>query len=104
MKTYEIIITPDAEEDLRNLRDYIAETLEAPTTARTFLQRMRGEIQTLGELRERSRLMDEEPWHSRGGTREPRVCSECDLRETGPAESAQIIRSFHSVIVRSSGA
>lgn len=66
MKTYEIIITPDAEEDLRQLRDYIAGTLEPPITARAFLHMMRGEIQTLKEMPERSRLVDQEPWHSRG--------------------------------------
>ncbi|MCI6100551.1 MAG: type II toxin-antitoxin system RelE/ParE family toxin [Selenomonas sp.] len=66
MDTYEIIITPDAEEDLRCLCDYIADTLMAPETARAFLQMLRGEIQTLSELPERTRLVDAEPWHSRG--------------------------------------
>lgn len=66
MKTYEIIITPDAEKNLQELRDYIAHVLEMPDTASAFLQEMRGEIQTLSEFPERTRLVDFEPWHSRG--------------------------------------
>lgn len=30
MDAYEIIMTPDAADDLRNLRDYIADSLYAP--------------------------------------------------------------------------
>ena len=47
MDSYKIIITPDAEEDLFELRNYIADVLLARDTARY-------------------KPVDDEPWHSRG--------------------------------------
>ena len=46
MDTYEIIMTPDAADDLIRLRDYIADTLLAPDTARAYLRMLRTEIKT----------------------------------------------------------
>ncbi|MGI6672214.1 MAG: hypothetical protein ACOX58_11670 [Christensenellales bacterium] len=43
MDSYEIIITPDAIADLVELRDYIADVLLAPDTARSYIQAIREE-------------------------------------------------------------
>ena len=66
MDPYEIIITPDAETDLLELRDYIADTLLVPDTAISYIRAIRTEIAKLSEMPGRIKPVDEEPWHSRG--------------------------------------
>ena len=66
MPDYRIIITPDAICDLTELRDYIADVLLAPETALAYIQTIRREIGGLARMPARNRLMDDEPWHSRG--------------------------------------
>ena len=66
MDPYEIIVTPDAEADLWELRDYIANTLLVPETALSYVRSIRQEIATLAELPGRNKPVNEEPWHSRG--------------------------------------
>ena len=64
--SYKIIITPDAEDDLVELRNYIADVLLARDTARNYIRTIRKEIGTLSELPARYKPVDDEPWHSRG--------------------------------------
>ena len=59
-------MTPDAETDLFELRNYIAEVLFAPDTARSYIHAIREEIAKLKTAAKKSRPLDEEPWHSRG--------------------------------------
>ena len=66
MDSYKIIITPDAEEDLVELRNYIADDLLARDTARNYIRTIRKEIGSLSELPARYMPVDDEPWHSRG--------------------------------------
>ena len=66
MDSYRIIVTPDAEADLSELRDYIANVLRSPETARSYLHHLRKEIGSLSEMLARIKAVDEEPWHSRG--------------------------------------
>lgn len=66
MKTYEILMTTDAADDLTELRDYIAKVLCAPEAARACLQRLRSEIASLKEMPARCMLVSDEPWHTRG--------------------------------------
>ena len=66
MNSYKIIITPDAEEDLVELRNYIADVLLARDTARNYIRTIRKEIGSLSELPARYKPVDDEPWHSRG--------------------------------------
>ena len=66
MDSYKIIITPDAEEDLVELRKYIADVLLARDTARNYIRTIRKEIGSLSELPARYKPVDDEPWHSRG--------------------------------------
>ena len=66
MDSYKIIITPDAEEDLFELRNYIADVLLARDTARNYIRTIRQEIATLSEMPARYKPVDDEPWHSRG--------------------------------------
>ena len=66
MEPYEIIITPDAEADLFELRNYIADVLLVPDTALSYIKAIRKEIAALSETPGRIKPVDEEPWHSRG--------------------------------------
>ena len=66
MDSYRITVTPDAEADLSELRDYIANVLRSPETARSYLHHLRKEIGSLSEMPARIKAIDEEPWHSRG--------------------------------------
>ena len=66
MASYQITVTPDAEADLSELRDYIANVLRSPETARSYLHHLRREIGSLSEMPARIKAVDEEPWHSRG--------------------------------------
>ena len=66
MPDHRIIITPDAIEDLNELRDYIANALLAPETARKYIQTIRREIGSLARMPARNRCVDQEPRHSRG--------------------------------------
>ena len=65
MDGYGIILTPDAEEDLWELRNYIADVLLSPGTALEYVRAVREEIASLAQFPARFKPLDDEPWHSR---------------------------------------
>ena len=66
MEEYTVIITPDAESDLNELDDYITFELLAPDTAAAYVGFIKKELAALGYMPMRFKLVDDEPWHSRG--------------------------------------
>lgn len=66
MGSYQVIVTPDAEKDLAEVRDYIAEVLLAPETARSYIRALRKAIGDLSYLAPSFALLEDEPWHTRG--------------------------------------
>ena len=66
MNEYEVIITPEAEGDLDQLGAYITFELKAPETAFSYVRDIRTELSTLRKAPKRFRVVDDEPWHSRG--------------------------------------
>ncbi|MEI3365721.1 MAG: type II toxin-antitoxin system RelE/ParE family toxin [Enterocloster sp.] len=66
MDYYKIIITPDAETDLFEIRDYIAYTLLVPDVALNYIRAIRSEIQKLTYMASNIAPIEREPWHSRG--------------------------------------
>ena len=66
MDGYRIIITPDAEADLNELDDYISFYLMAPDIAISCIRYIRSKIAGLRKAPKRYRLIEDEPWHSRG--------------------------------------
>lgn len=54
MDEYEIILTPDAEEDLLELRNYIAGVLFSPDTALEYVRAIQKEIASLAQFPARS--------------------------------------------------
>ena len=66
MNEYEVIITPEAEGDLDQLGAYITFELKAAETAFSYVRDIRTELSTLRKAPKRFRVVDDEPWHSRG--------------------------------------
>ena len=66
MNEYDVIITPEAEGDLDQLGAYITFELKAPETAFSYVRDIRTELYTLRKAPKRFRVVDDEPWHSRG--------------------------------------
>ena len=66
MNDFKVIITPDAEADLIELDDYITFELMAPDTAISYIRDIRTKISELRKSPKKYRLVEDEPWHSRG--------------------------------------
>lgn len=63
---YKIILTEQADTDLRCIYEYIAFTLLEPVIASGQLDRIEKGILSLDEMPERFRMFEKEPWRSRG--------------------------------------
>ena len=63
---YEVIMTAQADADLRGIYEYIAFELLSPDNARVQLERLEESIIGLKEFPRRFRLYGKELWHSRG--------------------------------------
>ena len=63
---YEIIVTDQADADLRGVFEYIAFELLSPENAAGQLERLENRILNLEEYPEQFKLYEKEPWHSRG--------------------------------------
>lgn len=66
MEEYKIRITRQARTHLQDIRDYIATTFLEPETAKKMVQLLRLEIQSLSDMPQRIKVIDEEPWGSYG--------------------------------------
>lgn len=65
-ETYIVKVTDFATGQLLEIRNYIANVLGEPTTAKRFLEMLEGEISSLDHFPNRVSLTDEEPWRSYG--------------------------------------
>lgn len=63
--SYEIRMTPQAQNDLRSIFNYIAFTLQSPRNAAGQLDRLEASIGSLDQMPERFHVYDKEPWRSR---------------------------------------
>ncbi|MBR3225798.1 MAG: type II toxin-antitoxin system RelE/ParE family toxin [Atopobiaceae bacterium] len=66
MRTYDVLITPDAYEDLAGIRDHIAHGLGSPEDARSALHSIRKTVGSLATMPSRTKEVEREPWRSRG--------------------------------------
>lgn len=66
MKNYAVRITDHALKDLRDIYDYISDTLVAPEAAMNQYNRIADAIESLCEYPERYRLFVSEPEHTQG--------------------------------------
>lgn len=65
-KGYRVELTTLAKEQILQIAHYIKDDLQAPETAKKFVDFLQTEIAKLDTMPERVVLVDEEPWHSRG--------------------------------------
>lgn len=63
---YHVYLERQAETDLYGIYRYIAEVLLEKQIAAKVYQRIKAAILELDHMPERIKLMDDEPWHSRG--------------------------------------
>lgn len=61
-----IAYTFQAQQDLKNIYEYIAYSLLVPDTARNMYQQIIQSARSLESMPERNPLYKEEPWHSQG--------------------------------------
>ena len=61
-----IVYTFQAQQDLKDIYEYIAYTLLVPDTARSIYQKIVQRARSLESMPERNPLYKEEPWHSQG--------------------------------------
>ena len=61
-----IVYTFQAQQDLKNIYEYIAYSLLVPDTARNMYQQIMQSVRSLETMPERNPLYKEEPWHSQG--------------------------------------
>lgn len=66
MDSYDIIVTPDAEADLFEIRDYIARTLLVPDVALNYIRTLQEEMQKLTYMTSSIAPVEPEPWRSKG--------------------------------------
>jgi plasmid stabilization system protein ParE len=66
VKTYEVKITRQARDHLREIKSYIADELLAPEAAANTIVRLKKEIKGLSTMPGGIKLTDEEPWRSEG--------------------------------------
>jgi len=64
--TFQVNITRQAEDDLRNVFEYIAYELQSVQNAAGQLDRLEKAILDLDHMPLRYRAYEKEPWHSRG--------------------------------------
>ena len=63
--TFDVRMTPQSEEDMRGIYEYIAFQLQAPMNAASQLDALEERIFALDTMPERFQRYSEEPWHSR---------------------------------------
>lgn len=63
---YKIVLTKQADTDLRGIYEYITFTFLDPEIAARQLDRIEKGILSLDEMPERFRVFEKEPWYSRG--------------------------------------
>ena len=63
--SYKTFYTKEAEQDLVDIFEYIANNLFSPETAKQQLRRIMSKIDGLDQMPQRHSIFKDEPWHSR---------------------------------------
>ena len=65
-ETYNVIITPEAQADIRGIVLYVARELAVPQAAKSLEQAFRSQINSLSTMPKRFKTVDEQPWKDQG--------------------------------------
>ena len=63
---YNVIILPEAQQDIRNIVLYIARNLAAPQAALNLQEEIQEGINSLSEMPKRYKTVDQQPWKDSG--------------------------------------
>ena len=63
---YKVIVTPEAQQDIRLIINYIADELKAPQAAINLTDLIKENIKGLSVLHKRFKVIDEQPWADEG--------------------------------------
>lgn len=66
MNEYEVRVTRQALEQIKEIEHYISNDLMAPDAAHNLLDKMKAEITKLSSFPKKHDLIDEEPWRTEG--------------------------------------
>lgn len=66
MKKWNVTVTPEFGDDIRNINSYISNTLLEPIVAKNLVDRILKAVGELSDLPLRYPVYEKEPWHSRG--------------------------------------
>lgn len=66
LKKYTVIITPQAQEQIQQIINYIIFSIKAPDAAFRLMDLIENKINTLDSFPERIAVIENEPWHSQG--------------------------------------
>lgn len=66
MNEYEVRVTRQALEQIKEIVHYISNDLMAPDAAHNLLDKMKAEITKLSSFPKKHALIDEEPWRTEG--------------------------------------
>lgn len=66
MNEYEVRVTKQALEQIKEIVHYISNDLMAPDAAHNLLDKMKAEITKLSSFPKKHDLIDEEPWRTEG--------------------------------------
>ena len=66
MKKWNVTVTPEFGDDLRNIHAYVSNTLLEPAIAKNLIDRILKAVGSLAELPLRYPVYEKEPWKSRG--------------------------------------
>lgn len=66
MNEYEVRVTRQALEQIKEIVHYISNDLMAPDAAHNLLDKMKAEITKLSSFPKKHNLIDEEPWRTEG--------------------------------------
>ena len=63
---YQVIILPEAQQDIRSIVLYVARELAAPQAALNLQEEFKKEIKSLAKMPKRIKTVDEQPWKDTG--------------------------------------
>ncbi len=66
MNVYDVRVTTQAQEQIRDIAYYIAVTLHAPDAAQAMVDDLDEVFETISQNPERQFLVEQEPWHNEG--------------------------------------
>lgn len=66
MSSYKFLVLPSCQKSMQELKHYIADVLCNPSAAYSCIDEIERKIVGLADMPKMFKLVDDEPWHSRG--------------------------------------